>query len=135
MVVHWNYATVVKPVLTYSAMVWWLRVRYSVSRIELSRLQRLACLLIMGIIKTVPTTAMDVLGLLPLHVIVEVEAQAGIYTLTCTKQWRPKSTNSSYAKNSWVMEHKAILHMGSDRMELRHKYHKPFTVKFPDKCG
>jgi hypothetical protein len=24
--------------------------------------------------------------------------------------------------------------MGSDRMLLRYVYHKPFTVKFPDKC-
>ena len=24
--------------------------------------------------------------------------------------------------------------MGSDRMLLRHVYHKPFTDKFPDKC-
>jgi hypothetical protein len=24
--------------------------------------------------------------------------------------------------------------MGPDRMRLRYAYHKPFTIKFPDKC-
>jgi hypothetical protein len=32
------------------------------------------------------------------------------------------------------MEHEPILQMGSDRMLPRYAYHKPFTVKFPDKC-
>jgi hypothetical protein len=32
------------------------------------------------------------------------------------------------------MEHKHVLRMGSDRMFLRYAYHKPFMVKFPDKC-
>jgi len=32
------------------------------------------------------------------------------------------------------MENKPILHMWSDRMLLRYAYHKPFTVKFPEKC-
>jgi hypothetical protein len=45
---------------------------------EFSKLQRLACLAIPGLMKT-PTVAMEVLlGLLPLHVINEEEAQAAI---------------------------------------------------------
>jgi hypothetical protein len=31
-------------------------------------------------------------------------------------------------------EEQLILQMGSDRMLLRYAYHKPFTIKFPDKC-
>jgi hypothetical protein len=31
------------------------------------------------------------------------------------------------------MEHQHILQMGPDRRILRYAYHKPFTVKFPDK--
>jgi len=46
---------------------------------EFSKLQILACLAIPGVMKT-PTEAMEVLlGLLPPHVITEVEAQAAIY--------------------------------------------------------
>jgi hypothetical protein len=46
-----------------------------------------------------PTTAIEVLlGLPPLHVITEAEAQAGIYRLTCSQQWKPKSTNFGHAR-------------------------------------
>jgi hypothetical protein len=79
-VLHWIYIVIIRPILTYGAMAWWIRVNYNVSRMELNKLQRLACLAIMGVMKTTPTAAMEVLlGLLPLHVVIEAEAQAGIY--------------------------------------------------------
>jgi hypothetical protein len=36
-VVYWIYTMVIRPVLTYGSTVWWLKVRYSVSRTELSK--------------------------------------------------------------------------------------------------
>jgi hypothetical protein len=43
---------------------------------QLIKLQRLACLAINGAMRTTPTAAMEVLlGLTPLHVIIEVVAQ------------------------------------------------------------
>jgi hypothetical protein len=66
---------VIRPVLTYGSTVWWLRVRYNVSRTEISKIERLACLAITGVMKTSPTAAMEVLlGLPPLHVTIEVDA-------------------------------------------------------------
>jgi len=77
-------------------MVWWPRVK-NISRMELSKLQRLACLAITGAMKTTPTAAIEVLlRLSPLHVMTEAEALAGICRLMCNKQWRPKSTNSGH---------------------------------------
>jgi hypothetical protein len=134
-VVHWIYTIVIRTVLTYSSTVWWPSVRYNVSRTELSKIQILACLAITGVMKMTPTAAMGVvLGLPPLHVMTEVEAKAGIYRLMCNQQWKPKSTNFGHTKKSRDMEHEPILQMGSDMMLLRYAYHKPFTVKFPDKC-
>jgi hypothetical protein len=119
---------VIRPVLTYGSKVWWLRVRYDVSKIELSKIQRLACLAITGAMKMTPTTAMEVLlGLPPLHVMTEAEAQAGIYRLMCNQQWKPKSTNFGHTKKSWNMEHEPILQMGSDKLLPKYAYHKPFT--------
>ena len=75
-----------------------------------------------------PTAAIEVLlGLPPLHVMTEVEAQAGIYRLMCSQQWKPKSTNIGHARQSHSMEHKSILQTRTDKI-------KQFTVKFPDKC-
>jgi hypothetical protein len=100
-VVHLIYNMVMRPVLTYGSMVWWPRVRYNVSRIELSKIQRLACLAITGAMKTTPTAAMEVLlGLPPLRVKIEAEAQAGIYRLMCDQQWKPKSNNFGHQKIS-----------------------------------
>jgi hypothetical protein len=49
----------------------------------------------------------------------------------CSQQWKPKSTNFSHARKSSDMEHEPILQMGT--LKQRYAYHKPFTVKFPDK--
>jgi hypothetical protein len=64
-VVHWIYTMVIRPLLTNRSMIWWWRVRCSVSRGELSKLQRLACLAITGAMAMTLTAAVEVLlGLL-----------------------------------------------------------------------
>jgi hypothetical protein len=78
-VVHWIYTMVIRLILTYSSMVWGLGVRYNFSRTELSKRQRLPCLAITGAMKTTPTAEMEfLLGLPPLHVMIEAEALVGI---------------------------------------------------------
>jgi len=41
---------------------------------------------------------------------------------------------SHHTKKSQDMMHTPILQMGSVRMPLRYTFHKPFTVRFLDKC-
>jgi hypothetical protein len=101
---------------------------------EFNKLQRLACLAITGTMKTTPTAAMEVLlGLPPLHVVIEAEAQAGIYRLMCNQHWRPTSTNYGQAKTAWDMEQEPILLMGNDRMIPGYVLHKPFKVHLSSK--
>jgi len=40
---------------------------------------------------------------------IEAEAQAEIYRIMCTQQWRPKSTNFGQTKKPQDMEHEPIL--------------------------
>jgi hypothetical protein len=83
-VMNWIYTMVIRPILTYGSTIWWLRVRYKVSRAELSTLQRLACLAVTGAMKMTPAAVMVVLlGRPPLHVIIQEQALAGIYRLMC----------------------------------------------------
>jgi hypothetical protein len=58
-------------------------------------------LVITGAMKMIPTTAMEVLlGLPPLHVMTDAEAQVELYKLMCTQKWRLKSTNFGHTKKS-----------------------------------
>jgi hypothetical protein len=60
-VVHWIYTLLIRPVLTYGSMIWWLKA----TKTELKKLQRLACLAIKGPMKMTPTAAVEVLLGLP----------------------------------------------------------------------
>jgi hypothetical protein len=93
-----------RPVLTYSSIVWWPRVRYNVSRTKLSKLLTLSCLAKIGAMKTTPIGALEVLlRLLPLHIMSETEAQTGIYILICNQLWRHKSTNGRTGSTQTTM--------------------------------
>jgi hypothetical protein len=74
------------------------------------------------------------LGPPALYVMIDAEAQVGIYCLMCTQQWRPKPTNFGHTKKFQYMEHKPTLQLGSDRRTARYAYHKAFRLKFPDNC-
>jgi hypothetical protein len=56
-----------RTVVTYVATVWWTRIKFKTSKVELSKLQRMACLGITGAMKTAPMAPTEVLiGLLPI---------------------------------------------------------------------
>jgi hypothetical protein len=69
----------VRPIVTYVATVWWPRVNFKTSKLEISKVQRMACFGITGTKKKAPTAAIEVLiGLPPLHLQLEVEAREEI---------------------------------------------------------
>jgi len=76
--------------MTIRSRVWWPRVIYKISRIELRKLQRLARPDITGAMKMAPTAETEVLLRLPLlHVMIKVQTHTGIYRLMCSQQWKP----------------------------------------------
>jgi hypothetical protein len=89
-VMYWMFIAVVRPIFTYAAIIWWPIVKLKTSQAELSKLQRTACLGITEAIRTVPTTAMEVLlGLPSLHLQMEADAKVENYGLRCNDQWKP----------------------------------------------
>jgi len=50
------------------------------------------------------------LGLPLLHMMIEVEALAGIHRLMCTQQWRHKSTNFGHTKKAQLRSHRERHH-------------------------
>ena len=77
----------------------------------------LSCLAVTGAMKTTSTGAAEaLLGLSPLHMMINKEPEAGIYTLICTQHWRPTSTKFGHTKKSQDVEQEPYLQMGSDMM-------------------
>ena len=72
----------IRPAITYGALVWWLSIRRTVHSKKLGRLQRLACLGVIGVMRTTPTLAMEaILGLEPLYLNVEAKARRALTRL------------------------------------------------------
>jgi hypothetical protein len=59
--IYWIYTVVVRPIVTYAATVWWPRVKFKISQAELSKLQRMSFLGIIGAMRTAPAAATEVL--------------------------------------------------------------------------
>ena len=51
---YWLYTSVVKPAITYAALVWWTKATQKTIMLRLNSLQRLACLGITGAMKSTP---------------------------------------------------------------------------------
>jgi len=79
-VVHWLYVDIIQPALTFASMP---GCQSASAKKKLSKVQRLACLGIMGVIHTTPTTgAMEALtGLPPLESVIEGEVRLAAHHL------------------------------------------------------
>jgi len=87
-VVHWIYTAVIRPMLTYVAVIWWPRARYITVSKQLAHVQRFACLYITGAMRTTPTAAMELLvGLVPLPTFIQQKAMMAYYRLCAASQW------------------------------------------------
>ncbi len=52
----WLYKRMIIPKITYAAIAWWYILDVALARYELERLQRAACIMITGAMRTNPTT-------------------------------------------------------------------------------
>jgi len=65
-VVHWLYATIIWPTISFASLVWWHGCQKASAKKKLSKVQRPACLWITEAIHMTPTGAMEALAGLPL---------------------------------------------------------------------
>lgn len=126
-ITHWLYTTVVKPKITYGATVWWPKVEQSTAKLELSKLQRLACICIMGAMSTTPTAAMEtILNLPPLDIVIKAEARMGAYRLKCNGNWY--DNHLGHTKIESIVTN-SLLEMRSDIMTPKINTNKPFKTQ------
>jgi hypothetical protein len=87
-VVHWLYVTIIRPTISFASLVWWPGCQMASAKKKLSKVQRLACLGIMGAICTTPTGAMEALvGLPPLDLVIQGEVRLAAHCLWSLGCW------------------------------------------------
>jgi hypothetical protein len=61
----WIYTTFVRHIVTYASFIWWQRTELKTAYAEHPKVQRLACLLTTGAMKSAPTIALEAILDLP----------------------------------------------------------------------
>ena len=101
--------SIIRPMITHAAVVWWPQVKLGVARAMLSRVQRLACLALTGAIRTSPTATLEVItGLLPLDIHIKQVAMTTSYKINSLKNWKRVQNLGSH---SYILEkmHKEVI--------------------------
>ena len=89
-VVHWLYISIIRPSITFAPLVWWPDCQKDSAKKRLSRVQRLACLAMTGVMRTTPTSAMEAFTCLP-------------PTGVCSSEWGKISCASSLESGMLVL--------------------------------
>ncbi|XP_048006780.1 uncharacterized protein LOC125242117 [Leguminivora glycinivorella] len=96
--IHWIYKAIITPRVLYGAVIWWHRTHIGEYRKNLTKVQRLACLMMTGAMRTTPTHAMEVLlGLKPLWIEAEKRAMEQWYRIKACKEWRGSCVDKRHA--------------------------------------
>jgi hypothetical protein len=78
----------VRPILTYAALLWWKKASQIIVNRKTVHLQRLACISITGSMHSTPPAALEVILMLPpLGIYIEEEARQATYRLNCSGEF------------------------------------------------
>ena len=105
----WLYESIVRPILTYGSIVWVnsLDRKYIVKLLE--KVQRTACMMITGAMKSTPTAGLEcILNLSPIHLHIKTEALASYVRLQHTASWRPRDGEPLWEKGHTHMINKQL---------------------------
>lgn len=85
---HWLYTSVVRPILTYAAVVWWPSMEKKCNIKTLQKVQRICCLGVSGAISTTSTRAMEVvLNLTPIEIHIKYTAAIAAKRIQTIGAW------------------------------------------------
>jgi ribonuclease HI len=89
---HWIYTAIVRPMLSYGACVWIPALSRSTRTRELTRVQRLGCLMITSAFHTTPTAALEkMLDLVPIDLYIQQAATEQYLRLQSEQLWRDRT--------------------------------------------
>ncbi|XP_048484155.1 uncharacterized protein LOC105391530 [Plutella xylostella] len=128
----WLYEAVVRPMVTYGCVVWHRKTQQKTCQDVLSSLQRLACLMATGAIRSTPTAAMEaMLNLSPLHIHVQKEARSAMLRAAEGGRNRWHSAVFSSLHRELLSTH--AMAMPSDAMETEYCFSRLFSVEIPER--
>ena len=128
---NWIYKSIVRPIVSYAALIWWPRAKLVSGQLALGKLQRTACLSITGASRSCPTAAMQViLDLPPLEIFLESEAAR--WALRVAREQELKT--GDYSRHLRILnECKELQDVVTDNLALRHEFQKNSTTTFPSR--
>ena len=93
---RWIYTVMIRPVITYACTSWVGGVNKKYLEKKLSRVQRLACLMISSAFPSTPTGALEMLlNIMPINEFILSEAVKGLYRLSRVSFWPAKTIGST----------------------------------------
>ncbi|KAL7726428.1 hypothetical protein ACLKA6_004568 [Drosophila palustris] len=129
---YWFYTAVVRPILTYGALVWWEAARTDSHLRYLQKVQRLACLGITGCVRSTPQAALDViLNLDPIGVFLQHSAARSAVRLMALSLL--KSGAKGHNTILLSVGHTAVAEE-YDYFVQEHKWSDSFTAVIPDRA-
>ncbi|KAJ8711943.1 hypothetical protein PYW08_008897 [Mythimna loreyi] len=132
-VTHWLYTTVIRPIITYGSLVWWPRTELSTAQKELEKLQRLACVAITSSMRTTPTAALQaMLGLPPLHLIVQEEAALAAFRLSISGTLNKDSRIKHIRIMEDAIKRQPMMASPSDKAPKAYNFQKNFNVNLTE---
>ena len=84
----WLYKAIIRPLITYGSVIWVNSLKRQKTKNQLTKVQRLACTMITGAMRSTPTAGMEILlGLPPLDIYIKAQAQLSSIRMIRTNHW------------------------------------------------
>lgn len=130
---HWLYASMVRPSVLYGSTVWWPCVEVAHVVRKLAGFQRMACLSITGAVSSTPGAALNCcLDILPLEVCIMAAARSKAHQLQLGKLWHGDQGHG-HTKITSVITGDGALDMVSDHMIKRYSFSRSFSTEIPSR--
>ena len=131
---RWLYTAIVRPIISYGAVVWWTGLRTQTMKDRLGKIQRLACLLVTGAMNTTPTAALEcILNFPPLNIYVQGVALATYHRLRYCGLW-----GKHYTTHCEIVKYGGrvlMMRLPSDGIVPQVKVFKAYKTVIPLRAG
>ena len=135
--VRWMYTAIIRPILTYGCVAWVSGLRRKDNVNKLTQVQRLACKMMTGCMRSTPTAGMEViLGLTPIEIHITEAALATTTRLHRTGHWKDtenSSPNSHTAILNAIRNEIPELQFPQDKVRKSTKDTNHFKVEISDR--